>query len=128
MFFEVRTIPVQIIVRCVFIGILAYLVVGLPRTSQDFPGLILIFVGIMPDKAILVIFGRATDFNHALKTLFCPFSLVLKVHGTNAQNIKKFRFFSVLLFYCFSIISTRCLGKISGSAWKCKLLFCLVYS
>ena len=44
---------------CIFKGILAYLVSGpksnsgLRRTSLDFPGLLLVFVEIMPDKIIL---------------------------------------------------------------------------
>jgi len=42
---------IQIIFRCVFKGILAYLVSG-PKSTRDFPGLLLVFVEIMPDKAI----------------------------------------------------------------------------
>jgi len=37
---------------CVFKGILAYLVSG-PKSTPDFPGLILVFVEIMPDKVSL---------------------------------------------------------------------------
>jgi hypothetical protein len=37
---------------CVFKGILAYLVSG-PKSTPDFPGLLLIFVEIMPDKVSL---------------------------------------------------------------------------
>jgi hypothetical protein len=53
------TIGIQVIFRCVLKGILAYLVSGpkftpgLSRTSLDFPGLLLVFVLIMPDKVIL---------------------------------------------------------------------------
>ena len=53
------------------------------------------------------------DFKQAFKvqkSLFCPFSQVLQVHGTNAQNIKKLRFFSILVPDA---------KKISDFAWKC---------
>ena len=50
---------IQIIFSCVFKGILAYVASGpkstpgLPWTSPDFPGLLLVFVEIMPGKVIL---------------------------------------------------------------------------
>jgi len=70
---------IHVIFRCVFEGILAYLVSkpkstpdfpGLPRTSLDFPGLFLVFEEIMPDKVIL-------DHSHIWSILkifiFCDF-------------------------------------------------------
>ena len=43
---------IQVIFRRVLKGILAYLVSG-PKSTPDFPGLLLVFVEIMPDKVIL---------------------------------------------------------------------------
>ncbi len=43
---------ISISFRCVFKGILAYLISG-SRTSLDFPGLLLFFVEIISDKVIL---------------------------------------------------------------------------
>ena len=43
---------IQVIFMCVFKGILAYLVSG-PKSTPDFPGFLLIFVEIMPDKVSL---------------------------------------------------------------------------
>jgi len=40
-----------------------------------------------------------TPFFKSKKSLFCPFSLVLQVHGNNAQNTKKLRFFLILVPY-----------------------------
>jgi len=57
--FEVPKSLGDVIFRCVFEGIFAYLVSGpkstsgLPWNSLDFPGLLLVFVEIMPDKVIL---------------------------------------------------------------------------
>jgi len=42
---------IQAIFGCAFEGILAYLVSGSP--TLDFPGLLLVFVEILPDKVIL---------------------------------------------------------------------------
>ena len=51
---------------CVFKGILACLASG-PKSTQDFPGLLLFFVGIMPDKVIL-------DNENGLEIfIFCEF-------------------------------------------------------
>ncbi len=79
---------IQVIYRCVFKGILAYLVSG-PK-SLDFPELLLVFVEIIPDKVIL-------DHKKLYLVYFENFHFLRFFHFRPifAKNWKKWKFSSL---------------------------------
>ena len=62
-----------------------------PRTSPEFPGLLLVFVGIMPDKAIL-------DHQKSYLVYFENFHLLLPIFVKNRKN-KNFQNCPNITFY-----------------------------
>ncbi len=84
-----NTTHIQAIFRCVFIGILANLVSG-PKSN---PGLLLVFVEIMPDKVIL-------DQKNHIWSFFCVFftygQFLLKIEKNEIfQNLPNINFYGL---------------------------------